>query len=72
MLQLGNAGILVGLAVIFRANNLAAVSGLTSPEETHFAGSGLDSAALLLIVMGMTAHFVRALRPNEERQRTAA
>jgi hypothetical protein len=49
------------------ANNLAAVSGLTSPEETHFAGSGLASAALLLIVMGMTAHFVRALRPHEER-----
>jgi hypothetical protein len=68
----GNAGILVGLAVIFRANNLAAVSGLTSPEETHFAGSGLASAALLLIVMGMTAHFVQALRPHEERQRTAA
>lgn len=33
--------------VIFRANNLAGATGLTSPDETYFAGSGIASVALV-------------------------
>lgn len=53
---------LICFLVIFRANNLASVTGLTSPAETYFAGSAIASVAMLLLLLGSLVHLRKLAR----------
>jgi NADH:ubiquinone oxidoreductase subunit 2 (subunit N) len=45
--------ILCGLAVLFRANNLADLTGFYDQTTTHFTGSRITSVGILLLCLGM-------------------